>query len=545
MRRKKTLCYLVPILISLGLAACKGPAAEEENGLSRPNILIIMADDMGYSDAGKYGGEIHTPHIDRLADNGISYSQFYNCGRCCPTRASLLTGLWSHQAGMGWMTASDLGPPGYSGEINRQCVTLGELIGSSGYTTYMVGKWHVSSDSHIGPEGPKESWPLQRGFDRYYGPHHGGGSFFRPAVLTNDNERITAGPGYYVTDALSDTAVQFIRQHPSADPFFMYLAYTAPHFPLHAKFEDIQKYLGQYRRGWDTIRLERYSRMQDLGLADETWPLTPPMSDVPGWTELSDKEQEEFDRRMAVYAAQIDNMDQGIGRVLEMLEEKGVLDNTVILFLSDNGASSEYISRANPDPLLIGSEDSYESYRKPWATLSNTPFRFFKQWVHEGGISTPLIVHWPAGIKEKGALRQQVGHVIDLMPTCLELAGASYPDTYQGHTILPFEGISLVSSFNSMETSERTLYWEHQATRAIRRGNWKLVANNTPNDPPYTGRWELYNLEDDRTETRDLAGMFPDLVLELDSLWDLWAQRCQVYPLDGRGWFERLETTQN
>lgn len=527
--------------ILMAVAACSGHSENEADSEGRPNILIIMADDMGYSDLGCYGGEIHTPNIDGLAANGIRYTSFYNAGRCCPTRASLLTGLWSHQTGLGWMTAADLGHPGYTGEINPQCVTLGEVIGEAGYRTYMVGKWHLSSDSHIGPDGPKDSWPLQRGFDKYYGPHHGGGSYFTPEVLTHGNDRIEAGKGYYVTDVLSDTAVRYIRDHPEGEPFLMYLAYTAPHFPLHAKPEDIDKYQGHYSAGWDSLRNTRYRKMMESVLINDEWLLTPPMSDVPSWSDLNEVTRTEFERRMAVYAAQIDNMDKGIGRVVGALRAKGFLENTVIMFLSDNGGTAEFISRGEPDTYKIGTDESYESYRKPWATMSNTPFRFFKQWVHEGGISTPLIVHWPAGIKEKGTFRFQVGHVIDLMPTCMELSGAAYPDTYLSNRILPFEGISLVPSFNQQEVHDRLLFWEHQANRAVRMGDWKLVANSTPSEVPYTGPWELYNLKEDRTESYDLSSLYPEKVAALDSIWDAWATRSQVYPLDGRGWFERFE----
>jgi arylsulfatase len=523
------------------LGSCVDRMEKEEQSHQQPNILIIMADDMGYSDLSCFGGEVHTPNIDRLSANGIRYTQFYNAGRCCPTRASLLTGLYSHQTGMGWMTAADLGSEGYTGEINNQCVTLGEVMKEAGYATYMVGKWHVTSDLHIGPEGPKDTWPLQRGFDKYYGPHHGGGSYFNPVVLTYGNQRIEPSSEYYLTDALSDTASQLLVDHRKDRPFFLYLAYTAPHFPLHAKSEDIEKYLGNYLTGWDSLRDKRYLRMEQLGIRDSTWKLTDPMADVKPWKGLSEAEKIEFDRRMAVYAAQIDIMDQGIGRVIRTLEKLEIIDNTVILFLSDNGGTAEHISRGNTDISLIGTEESYESYRKPWATVSNTPFRFFKQWVHEGGISTPLIVHWPGGIEEKGTIRHQVGHVIDLMPTCMELAGAAYPEFHMNRHILPYEGESLVSSFNSPEEIDRVLFWEHQATRAVRMGDWKLVANRASNMEPYVGPWELYHLRSDRSETIDLSGEQPQMVRKLDSLWNAWAMRCNVYPLDGRGWFERLE----
>ncbi len=510
----------------------------------RPNIIIIIADDMGYSDIGCYGGEINTPNIDRLSANGLRYIQFYNTGRCCPTRASLLTGLYSHQTGMGWMTVADLGNEGYTGELNSSCVTLGEVMKSAGYSTYMVGKWHVTFDTHMSVKGPHESWPLQRGFDKYYGPINGGGSYFTTAFLTYGNKRITAPESYYLTDAISDTAASFIMQHKlfTADaPFFLYLAYTAPHFPLHAKHEDIARYEGKFMSGWDELRKERYEKMIRIGIIDSCWGLSPPEANVRAWDDLETGEKHEFDRRMAVYAAQIDNMDQGIGRIIESLKESGQFENTAIFFLSDNGGTAERISRGNVKTKLIGSDESYESYRKSWATMSNTPFRMFKQWVHEGGIATPLIVHWPDGIADKNSFRQQIGHVIDLMPTCAELAGANYPEIFNGNSILPIEGKSLVPTFENSAMVERTLFWEHQATRAVRIGDWKLVADKETNMPPYILEWELYNLSEDRSEMNNLADKYPERVAQMDSVWNDWAKRCHVFPLDGRGWFERLD----
>jgi arylsulfatase A-like enzyme len=529
-------------LIEFLTGGCKRFSGSNQNSVNeRPNILIIMADDMGFSDLGCYGGEINTPNIDALAENGIRYRQFYNSGRCCPTRASLLTGLYSHQTGMGWMTAADLGTEGYTGQINNQCVTIGEAIKVAGYSTYMVGKWHLTADKNMEPDGPFDSWPLQRGFDKYYGPISGSGSYFTTSYLTYGNERFMAPENYFVTDAISDTASAFIRQHNTESPFFMYVAYTAPHFPLHAKPEDIEKYTGKYLIGWDKLRKQRYEKMLKLEILDSSWSLSLAMNDVKKWEDLSEDKKLEFDRRMAVYAAQIDNMDQGIGRIIDALKETNQFDNTVIFILSDNGGTAERITRGEVETELIGTDDSYESYRKPWATVSNTPFRMFKQWVHEGGISTPLIVHWPDGINEKGIIHNQVGHVIDLMPTCLDLTNSSYPEIYKENNILPFEGMSLVTSFNDNESAERTLFWEHQATRAIIRGKWKLVSDKQLNNPPYIMEWELYNLETDRPETKNIRHRYPELSEELDSLWNAWAKRCNVYPLDGRGWFERLE----
>jgi arylsulfatase len=532
---------MILFFLAVSFYQCCDHKFENKSGSHRPNIIIILADDMGYSDLGCYGSEISTPNIDKLAANGLRYTQFYNAGRCCPTRASLLTGLYAHQTGMGWMTAADLGYAGYTGDLNNQCVTIGEVLKEAGYSTYMSGKWHVTRDEFIGPDGPKHSWPLQRGFDKYFGPHNGGGSYFSTGFLTNGNQRISTPDDFYLTDAISDTAVSFIEHRCKTNPFFMYLAYTAPHFPLHAKSEDIKKYEGKYMDGWDKMRKNRYEKMKGIGIIEDAWNLSEAEKNIPSWDDLSDEKKKEFDRRMAVYAAQIDCMDQGIGRIIRKLEETGQIDNTVIFFLSDNGGTSE---KVGPDEVitgLIGTDSTYQSYRKSWAMVSNTPFRMFKQWMHEGGISTPLIVHWPDGIQEKGGFRKQAGHVIDLMPTCVELAKATYPKDYKGNYILPMEGISLVSTFRKDRVKERLLFFEHQATRAVRYGDWKLVADKQINLEPYVLDWELYNLSNDRSETIDLSERYPDKVQELDSLWNAWADRCNVFPLDGRGWFERLE----
>jgi len=367
---------------------------------NRPNILLIMVDDMGFSDVGCYGGEIDTPNIDRLAENGLRYTQFYNTGRCCPTRASLLTGLYSHKTGMGWMTASNLGHSGYTGDLNDRCVTIAQVLGSVGYRCYISGKWHVTSDDYFGQDGPKHNWPLQRGFDRFYGGLAGGGSYYEPASLTLDNTRIEAPKeGYYYTDATADYAVKFLDEHYSKhgdEPFFLYTAFYAPHRPLHAKPDDIAKYKGRYLVGWDTIRADRYRRQVKMGLIEEGWDLSPRDESVTAWKDVPEEERALWDMRMATYAAQIDCMDQGVGRILEAVEKRGVLENTVVIFLSDNGGCAE--PAGNGDIETIGTAETNESYRRAWANASDTPFRRYKKDVHEGGIATPLIVNWPRGL---------------------------------------------------------------------------------------------------------------------------------------------------
>jgi len=508
----------------------------------RPNIVLIMADDMGFSDLGCYGGEIETPNIDALAANGVRFRQFYNTGRCCPTRASLLTGLYSHKTGMGWMTASNLGHRGYTGDINANCITIAQSLKPSGYRCYASGKWHVTHDKFMGPEGPKHNWPLQRGFDRYFGALSGGGSYYKPSTLTIDNKRIKAGEGFYYTDATADYAVNFIDEHYSEhreSPFFLYTAFYAPHRPLHAKPEDIAKYKGKYMVGWDKIRADRYKRQLEMGLIKEDWELSDRDNKVPAWKAVAEGERALWDMRMATYAAMVDCMDQGVGRIVDALRKNGAFDNTVILFLSDNGGCAEKAGKG--DINIIGTAQTDESYRKAWANASDTPFRRYKSEVHEGGISSPLVVHWPGGLKvPNGSFSDTVGHVIDIMPTCLELAGAKYPRRFRGKEINPLDGKSLVPTFWGGDVSRKALYFEHQADRAVRAGKWKLVSRGT-HKKPYTGPWELYDLAKDRTELNDLSKQRPDVTKKLKKMWHRWAKENNVYPLDNRGWNAKVK----
>ena len=399
---------------ALGLAPRAASAPQD-----RPNIIIILADDMGYSDIGCYGGEIKTPNLDRLASNGIRFTQFYCAARCCPTRASLLTGLYPHQAGIGHMTSEDAkqtfdyGYPGYHGYLNRNCVTIAEVLRPAGYRTLMAGKWHVGTFEGM--------WPLDRGFDRYYGLIRGASNYFKPApdkLLMRGRTPIKPPDDFYATDNYTDAAVEFVNEalDDAGKPFFLYLAYTSPHWPLHAHAEDVAKYRGTYKVGWDAVRKARLERMVDMGLIRPEWALTD--RDAPAWTEIPAKKQDEMDHRMAIYAAQVDRMDQNIGRVVKTLEQRGALDNTLILFLSDNGACAEgRMLGGGPKEMLGKPEGWVLSYGQAWANASNTPFKRYKHWVHEGGISTPLIAHWPARITDRGAFRRTPGHLVDLMAT--------------------------------------------------------------------------------------------------------------------------------
>lgn len=528
----------------------------------RPNIIVIMSDDMGYSDIGCYGGEIDTPTLNRLAENGLRFTQFYNTGRCCPTRGSLLTGLYPHQSGIGWMM-TDRGYDGYRGDLNNNCRTMAEVLKPAGYSTYGVGKWHVTK--HIQPDGPKHNWPRQRGFDRFYGTITGAGSFFDPGTLTRDNQNITPWTDseykpetYYYTDAISDNAVKFIDEHceeAAEKPFFMYLMYTAAHWPMHALPKDIAKYRGRYDSGYAPIRDARAKRVVDLGLVSGDVEPAPLVGD---WDGVEHKAWEA--RCMEVYAAMIDSMDQGIGRVVASLKKNGELDNTLILFMQDNGGCQEgngrrgdwkrpveaslpkipldqirldVVPRQNRagvptltgPGVMPGPEDTYIAYGINWANVSNTPFREYKHYVHEGGISTPLIAHWPKGIARRGELEHQPGHLVDIMATCVDVAQADYPTKIGEHDIKPLEGASLKPAFSGKSLDRKEpLYWEHEGNRAIRDGHWKLVAKE--NKP-----WELYDLRTDRSETHDLSAEKPELVKELEARWYAYAERANVLPL--------------
>lgn len=555
----------IPLLLSI-LSLALGASARADQ---RPNIIYIMSDDMGYSDIGCYGSEISTPNLDKLAAEGLRFTQFYNTARCCPTRASLLSGLYPHQAGVGHMM-QDRGYDGYRGDLNRHCMTIAEVLRSAGYRSYISGKWHVTKSTSKDSMEDKYNWPLQRGFHRFYGTIHGAGSFFDPNTLTRGNEYISpyADPQYqpeefYYTDAISDHACRFISEHHEQGdrpPFFLYVSYTAAHWPMHAKEQDIAKYEGKYDAGYQAIRDARYRRMVELGVIDEASTVNWPIPDE--WKELEHKEWDV--RNMEVYAAMIDNMDQGIGRIVSTLEETGQLENTLVCFFQDNGGCAENYGRGGEgrpraeepelEPLpddyiqpdmtpkqnrdgfkmrtgkgaMAGPDDTAIGYGKGWATVSNTPFREYKHWVHEGGIATPLIVHWPAKIQRKGELEDTPSHLIDLMATAVDLSDATYPDSYQGHEITPLEGKSLAPVFMGEEIEREAIYWEHEGNRAIRVGDWKLVAKGKQ------GAWELYNIARDRSEQNDLSDAQPDRVERLAEMWQTWAERANVLPLNPR-----------
>ncbi len=505
-------------------------------GSEQPNILYILADDLGYSDLGCYGGEINTPVLDSLAAGGVRLTQFYNTGRCCPSRAAILTGQYPHRVGLGHMTTNDLGHPGYRGVVSDEAQTIAQVLAGAGYRSFMSGKWHLGTPD-----------PTRHGFEEFYGTLVSAKRFFDPDHLI----RFPAGrqarqypPGeFYATDAVTDHALDFLKltRNTPEKPWFLYLAYNAPHFPLHAPPEEIAKYKNRYHDGWDKLRTQRLARMKELGIVSEETKLSrrshwrnygeTKIGVNPAWKTLSQDRRLDLARRMAIYAAMVDRLDQQIGRVIEDLKRAGELDNTLIVFTSDNGACFEWdpfgfdIVSSNQNILHtgamldeMGKAGTFHSVGSGWANASNTPWRLYKHFNHEGGIASPGIVYWPAGLKAKpGSIHHQPAHIIDLLPTAVSVAGAQYKGK------LPLPGRDLVAQIDH-GAGRRTLFFEHQGNRAVRFGKWKLVALD---DQP----WELYDFTVDRIESNDLAKKHPERVKKLSAAWDEWGAANQVTPL--------------
>lgn len=514
---------LITFAMFLALFSTRTTAA----GTEKPNIVVILVDDMGFSDIGCYGSEIPTPNIDALAADGLKYKQFYNTSRCCPTRAALLTGLYSHEAGIGNMTTNQH-QPGYQGKLNDACVTLGEVMKSAGYFTAMTGKWHVGQDQDVTPWG--------RGFDRSLNAPAGGfymsddtsrkaKLYLNGKFIANDDPQLPKG--WYSTDLWTTFGLKFIDESlAEKKPFLLYLAHNAPHFPLQAPAEEIAKFRGKYKDGWDKMRLARHEKQLALGVVDQAWPLSARPDAVKAWDSLTDTEKDRMDHIMAVYAATVSRMDQAIGDLVAGLKTRGVLDNTVIFFMSDNGGNAE----SGPKGRNLGDPSTASSTwfcGESWAVMENTPFRKYKHFTCEGGIATPLVVHWPAGISAKGEWRNQPGHVIDIMPTCVELSGAKYPEEFKGKPIHLMEGKSLVGSFSNQKMDRGTLFWEHIGNAAVREGDMKAVRLGQ------TSPWELYDLSKDRTELHDIASTEPEMIKKLAAKWDAWAERTHVIPYPG------------
>lgn len=497
-----------------------------------PNVVLILADDLGFSDIGCYGGEIRTPHLDRLGRGGTRLSAFYNTARCSPSRASLLTGRHPHETGIGVLTEPQADRGGYAGELRQDIPTAAETFRDAGYATCLAGKWHLTGRT----ASANDSFPTRRGFDEFLGIIPGADDYFHPRYLWSGEERQEPPESpFYLTDAISDHAVEFVgRSAETSTPFFLYLAYTAPHWPLHAPEEGVASYEGVYDEGWDRLREQRYERLLAEGVVDEAAGLSPRDPAQEPWEATSDRAWQA--RRMAVYAAQVEAMDRGVGRVLDELERRGIADDTIVVFLSDNGACAEELPpehsprfferqpSATPDgrPMRIGNrpeivpggDDTFSSYGAAWANLSNTPFRRYKRWVHEGGIATPFLVSWPAGGLRTGAFVRTPFQLTDVLPTLTEAAGIPAP---------PGPGTSMLSALREGEGEPHPLFWEHIGNRAARIGRWKIVCEA---DEP----WELYDMETDRSELDDVSGEHPDVVDEMAGLWQEWADSVGVLP---------------
>ncbi|MDT0677898.1 arylsulfatase [Autumnicola musiva] len=526
----------------------------------RPNIIIIMADDLGFSDLGCYGGEIHTPNIDKLGYNGVRMNAFYNTSRCCPSRASLLTGLYPHQAGLGRMThKTDL--PGYQGTLDNNTVTIAEVLKKSGYQTGMVGKWHVSEtpvrrteeqlewlahQNDYGDFSDTSTYPTSRGFEKYYGNIWGVVDYYDPFSLVNDKNQVKSVPqDYYHTTAIGDSAVAYVHQFSKKDnPFFLYVAHTAPHWPLQAPDSVIAKYEERYKMGWKQIRATRYQSLIEKGVIRSDTSLPYFMFPEREWRKNRDTLWDVH--AMATHAAMIDILDQTVGNLLNELEKTGELDNTIIFFLSDNGASSERPSEYGPGfdrpgetrtgekiqfpvekDFLSGPQTVTSGIGPEWAHVANTPFRYWKARVYEGGITTPFIAHWPAGLTNKGdVIQNTASHITDLMATCLDLAGAEYPKSFQGRYIKPTVGKSIMPILKrgDNQNSQKDYFWEHFGAAALRSGDWKIVRLDAQSE------WNLYNLKQDRTEVHNLSYQYPQRLNLMKEQWEKLANQYQVYP---------------
>ena len=543
MTRIATTLALMCGSLSLGAAA------------DRPNIVVVLLDDLGYSDLACYGGEMDTPNIDALAEGGVRFESFYNSSRCCPSRASLMTGLYPPQTGIASFTTREPHPtrgPAYLGRLNDRCVTLGEVLGRAGYSCYYVGKWHLHD----------VTGPTTRGFEEFYGyaldhSHDQWDAAYYKRMPAGRAKEIDPPQGeFYATDVFNEYALEFIKQGQKRDrPWFVFLGHSSPHFPVQAPAASADKYFDTYLRGWDVLRRERFARMRRIGLVDgRRWQLTPrslvpvdrddiangfPGQPNPAWDSIDEPRRRDLARRMALFAAMVEHVDRGIGTIVAHLKATDDFDNTLIMLLSDNGACYEWgpygfdersrqgvtILHVGEDLRNMGGPGTYHSYGSGWANLGNTPFRLYKHFTHEGGAATPFIAHWPAGIRDPGRWVRERGHIIDVMPTLRAAAGADYPADFADRDVQPEQGVNLLPAFNGERLPDRTLYFEHQAARAVIQGDWKAVWGKRM---PREIDWELYNLKDDRSETTDVADAHPEVVRKLASEWDRYAQRTGI-----------------
>jgi arylsulfatase len=495
----------------------------------KPNIIVILADDMGYADTQPYGSEIKTPNLMRLAESGLRFTEFHNCVKCSPSRACIMTGLYPQQAGMATLPKAGMNPKAEedgAGELSKQSVTIAQVLKSAGYATYMSGKWHLTAEVNAKTEAAKFGWPRQRGFDRFFGFLGGVSSYFNPKELVSDNTPVPAPPESYSTDLFTEHACDFITTHARTQPntpFFLYLAYNAPHWGLQAPTADIERYKGVYDIGWDKMREQRLAREKQLGVIPPSCNLSLRNEEVPAWATLESAKKTNYAEAMAIYAGAITAMDRGVGQLLTTLDKTKLRDNTLVIFLSDNGACAEGQTGVKSFP-----HASHPSARigPGWANVGNTPFRYWKNTTWEGGSATELIMNWPAGIgaAQRGAITDQVGHIIDLMPTCVELAGASYPKTFKGNPILPMEGRSLVPTLEGKVIGPRELFWKYLSYDSDLIGFWKLTRKEAGKDKD----WMLFNLSQDRSEMHDISQSHPEVVNDLAAKWQAWADRVQV-----------------
>ncbi len=503
-------------LLLLPLIPAAAASAQE-----RPNVVLILADDMGYSDLGCMGSEIETPNLDELARQGVLMTNFCNVSKSCPSRAALLTGLYSWRAGMGAMTNHGSTIPAYQGYLNENCVTIAEVLKESGYSTYISGKWHVGD--------AEQYWPEHRGFEQTFHIPNGGGVYFYPSLFPQRQDRliyrngkqVSPEPGWYSTDGFGQMAAEFIRRPENRQkPFFLYVPFIAPHYPLQAKPGDIEKYRGRYDAGYDAIRTARFKRQQEAGILDPSFEISAP--EYPDWESLSDEKKARESLRMAVYAAQIDCIDQNVGRIVSTLKEEGLYENTVIIFLSDNGAVMHHFDDTPDRP--YGGPDCWASVGI-WQNVCNTPFRQGKGREFEGGIKTPLIISWPAGFRRSGYMVKDYAHITDVLPTIIELTGSKYPEEYNGHAIQPLDGRSIIPLLKGRHINRnRPLFFEHMGWKGMRQGRWKLVRKADADN------WELYNLKRDPYETRDISQERKCRTRRMDRKWEKWASEVGVEP---------------
>ena len=529
-----------------------------------PDVVVILLDDLGFSDFGCYGAEIRTAAIDRLAARGLRFANYTTVPMCTPARAALLTGKNPHALGCGWLTFNDPGFPGYrAGEITRDTPTVAEMLRANGYSTYMVGKWHNTAEHNVAPAADRSSWPLQRGFDRFYGFLGGETHYFAPAQLVQDNaflDHDVYREDYYCTDDWTDKAIGWLKEHASASPskpLFLYVAHNAPHAPLHARHEDLARYAGAYDTGWDAIRAARLARQGEAGLFESPPSLPPRSPGVPAWDDVDPSRRPLMARYMELYAAVVDNMDQNIGRLIDTLEALGRLDNTLVILTSDNGAngiggidgaannlSKRLVNAEDPawgremlETGRLGGVDSWPAYPLGWTDVSSVPFRLYKTTTMNGGIRVPLIMQWPARLRDGGGVRSQWVHVTDIAPTILDLIGASWPAQYHGYRTRPPDGASFRAALESSTApgARHAQHYELAGNRGYIRDGWKIVSLQPPAKPMDLDNWMLFDLRDDPSEITDVAGMHPEKLRELIIAFDAEAEANHVYPLDNRG----------